>query len=135
MPTEFNRRDLIARTAVASAAACLVDATTTTAHGTEQVSDAKAAKTRSTTKAVVEWPIWDSREETALLEVLNSGKWGRTSGGRRLAAFEAAFAERMRARYCIATASGTTALLTTLGALGIGPGDEVILPPYRSWPP
>ena len=37
---------------------------------------------------------------------------------------EAAFAERMKARFCVATSSGTTALLTTLGGLGIGPGDE-----------
>jgi dTDP-4-amino-4,6-dideoxygalactose transaminase len=36
----------------------------------------------------------------------------------------------MRAKYCIATASGTTALLSAIGALNVGPGDEVILPPY-----
>jgi dTDP-4-amino-4,6-dideoxygalactose transaminase len=78
----------------------------------------------------VEWPIFDGREEKALIDVLNSGKWGRTSGGPRLAEFETAFSERMRARYCVATSSGTTALLTALGALGVGPGDEVILPPY-----
>ncbi len=65
-----------------------------------------------------------------MLDVLNSGTWGRTAGGRRALPFEKAFADRMQARFCIATSSGTTALLTTLGALGIGPGDEVILPPY-----
>lgn len=79
----------------------------------------------------LEWPRWDAREETALLDVLRSGKWGRTAGGAtRVKAFEAQFAERMRAKFCIATSSGTTALLSSLGALNIGPGDEVVLPPY-----
>ncbi len=77
-----------------------------------------------------EWPLWDQRDESALLDVLHSGKWGRTGSGARVKEFEAAFAARMQARYCVATSSGTTALLTALGALNIGPGDEVILPPY-----
>jgi dTDP-4-amino-4,6-dideoxygalactose transaminase len=34
------------------------------------------------------------------------------------------------AKYCLATASGTTALLTSLNALDVGPGDEVLVPPY-----
>jgi len=81
-------------------------------------------------KAVTDWPVWDETEETALLNVLNSGTWGRTGGGPRCAEFEAAFAKRLQAKYCVATSSGTTALLTALGALDIGPGDEVIIPPY-----
>lgn len=80
--------------------------------------------------AAPEWPRWDETDEQALLRVLRSGKWGRTSGGACNREFEATFASRMKARHCIATSSGTTALLTALGALNIGPGDEVILPPY-----
>ena len=34
------------------------------------------------------------------------------------------------AKYCVATASGTTALFTSLNALGVGAGDEVLVPPY-----
>lgn len=83
------------------------------------------------TKPLSEWPLWDNRDETALLDVLHSGKWGRTAGGAaRVKEFETAWATRMKARHCVATSSGTTALLTSLGALNIGPGDEVILPPY-----
>ena len=33
-------------------------------------------------------------------------------------------------RFCLATANGTSALLTSLNAMGIEPGDEVIVPPY-----
>ena len=89
-----------------------------------------AAGSTASTNAAVKWPRWDKREEDALLKVLHSGKWGRTSGGTTLKEFETAFAEKMGAKFCLATSSGTTALLTSLGALGIGPGDEVILPAY-----
>ncbi|MEO6244424.1 MAG: DegT/DnrJ/EryC1/StrS family aminotransferase [Opitutaceae bacterium] len=97
---------------------------------------ARAAEKKKTgaappaSKAALDWPIADAPEEAALLDVLRSGKWGRTSGGTRVKEFEALFAKRMAAKHCIATSSGTSALLTALGALGVGPGDEVILPPY-----
>lgn len=38
--------------------------------------------------------------------------------------------QRLGARHCIAVNSGTSALLTSLAALGVGPGDEVIVPGY-----
>lgn len=77
------------------------------------------------------WPVSDARDENALLGVLRSGKWGRTAApDGRVKEFETVFAARMQAKHCIATSSGTTALLSALGALNIGPGDEVILPPY-----
>ena len=49
--------------------------------------------------------------------------------GDRLTAFEEAFAEYVGAEYAIATNSCATALLTTVRALDIGPGDEVITTP------
>ena len=42
--------------------------------------------------------------------------------------FEAAFAEAAGTRHAIATNNGTTALQLALAALGVGPGDEVIVP-------
>ncbi len=39
-------------------------------------------------------------------------------------------AQRLGARHCTVTSSSTTSLLSSLKALGIGPGDEVLVPPY-----
>jgi dTDP-4-amino-4,6-dideoxygalactose transaminase len=75
------------------------------------------------------WPVFDETEEKAVLDVLRSGKWYRGSGA-MVRKFEAQYAALTGAKYCLATANGTSALLASLGALGVGPGDEVILPPY-----
>jgi len=48
--------------------------------------------------------------------------------GTELAAFEAAFATHVGAKHCIGVANGLDALYLSLRALGIGPGDEVIVP-------
>ena len=73
------------------------------------------------------WPVADAREEDALVRVIRSGKWFR---GENVSGFEAAYASLTGTKHCLATANGTSALITSLGALGIGPGDEVIVPPY-----
>ena len=73
------------------------------------------------------WPVADRREEDALVGVIRSGKWFR---GEHVAAFEAKYASLTGAKHCLATANGTSALITSLSALGVGPGDEVIVPPY-----
>jgi len=75
------------------------------------------------------WPVFDETEEKALRETLHSGQWYRGSG-KAVAGFEEAYAKLTGAKHCLATSCGTSALTTTLGALEIGPGDEVILPPY-----
>jgi perosamine synthetase len=73
------------------------------------------------------WPVADAREEEALTAVVRGGKWNRSQN---VAAFEEKYAALTGARHCLATANGTSALITSLAALGIGPGDEVIVPPY-----
>lgn len=76
-----------------------------------------------------QWPVFDALEEKAVLAVLRSGKWWR-GGGQTVSTFEQRYAELTGARHCLAAANGTSSLLIALGALDIGPGDEVILPPY-----
>lgn len=75
------------------------------------------------------WPIFDEREEKALIEVLRSGKWGRVNG-KKNEEFEEKFAKYHSAKYGITCVNGTIALELSLRALEIGPGDEVIVPPY-----
>jgi dTDP-4-amino-4,6-dideoxygalactose transaminase len=75
------------------------------------------------------WPVYGSEEESALLEVLRSRKWGRIDGT-RTADFERVFAEYQDCTYGVAVFNGTVALQLALLAAGIGEGDEVIVPPY-----
>jgi dTDP-4-amino-4,6-dideoxygalactose transaminase len=70
-------------------------------------------------------PSFDAREEALLLEALRSG-W--VTQGPRVAEFERIFAERTGTAEAIAVTSGTTALFLAFHAMGIGPGDEVIVP-------
>jgi dTDP-4-amino-4,6-dideoxygalactose transaminase len=76
-----------------------------------------------------EWPQYDGREEKALMEVLHSGIWWRTPGTKTLE-FEQKFATYQQAKYGIACTNGTAALEIVMAALGIGPGDEVIVPDF-----
>lgn len=49
---------------------------------------------------------------------------------RKVITFEKEFSEKMGAKHCIAVNSGASALMTCLAALGIGAGDEVIVPGF-----
>ena len=75
------------------------------------------------------WPVWDESADEEILSVLRSGIWCRL-GGTKVSEFEKKYAELMGAKRCLATASGTTALLIALHVLGIDAGDEVIVSPY-----
>jgi dTDP-4-amino-4,6-dideoxygalactose transaminase len=75
------------------------------------------------------WPVFDARERVQLDDVLTSSTWGGfPSPNRKAAEFAAAFAAYHGARFAIPTTSGTSALEVALKALGIGAGDEVIVP-------
>jgi perosamine synthetase len=75
------------------------------------------------------WPLLGPEDVSAVAEVLDSGKLTQLSG-RSVADFERAFATWHGAEHCVATSSGTTAIHTALIALGIGAGDEVIVPAH-----
>jgi len=75
------------------------------------------------------WPQYDDAERKALIEVLESRIWWRTPGTRTLA-FEQEFADFHGAKHGIAVTNGTAALEVVMSALGIGVGDEVIIPDF-----
>lgn len=63
--------------------------------------------------------------EQAALRALNSGWY---ILGKEMEDFEQKFAAYMGVKHCVALNSGTDALILALRAIGIGPGDEVIVP-------
>src|SRR5262245_23037626 len=84
---------------------------------------------------VVKVPFFDMAAEltpvrrdidAAIARVLDGGRF---VGGNEVTGFEHALAKYIGARRAIGTSSGTDALLVTLMALGIGPGDDVITTP------
>jgi dTDP-4-amino-4,6-dideoxygalactose transaminase len=81
------------------------------------------------TKPWPSWPVWDKTAEQSVLSVLRSGNWFR-GRGTKVSEFEKRYAELMGAKRCLATASGTTALLVALQIMGVDAGDEVIVSPY-----
>ena len=72
-------------------------------------------------------PSITDAERSAVLEVLDSG-WLTT--GAKAKAFEAEFARFVGTTHAVALNSATAALHLALEALGVGPGDEVIVPTW-----
>lgn len=73
-------------------------------------------------------PLLDGNEQQYLAECIQTG-WI-SSEGPFVARFEAGFAARVGRHYGVAVCNGTTALQAAVLALGIGAGDEVILPTF-----
>lgn len=76
----------------------------------------------------------DEAEEAAVLEALRAKRlfryYGPGQSESKVAALEAAFAAKKNVPYTQAVTSGTAALICGLQGVGVGPGDEVIVPAY-----
>lgn len=77
--------------------------------------------------AMPPWPYFAPDEIEAVRSVLVSGKANYWTGS-ECASFEAEFARYVGTKYAVALANGSVALELALHALGIGPGDDVIVP-------
>jgi len=76
---------------------------------------------------------YDEQERLELNDALESRtlfRWYGPGTPKKVAQFEHALSKYMGARYALAVTSGTAALHCALTALGVGPGDEVILPAW-----
>jgi len=74
------------------------------------------------------WPVYDEEQIAEVAAVLRSGKVNAWTGP-HVAEFEQAYAAGLGCQHTIALANGTLALDLALYAIGIEPGDEVIVTP------
>lgn len=83
-------------------------------------------------KSDLHWPLWDVNTQKELLSVLDSGRWaisGQWKGSKtKCELFEEQYALYNKIDYCVTFDHGSSSLVAALQALGIGPGDEVIVP-------
>jgi 8-amino-3,8-dideoxy-alpha-D-manno-octulosonate transaminase len=122
------------RTFLSAAAALAGTTSTTSALAAEGGKPVRARPLRSTYYGP---EYYDDKELAQLREVLDKRQPFRWYGPgspppMKVFTFEKELAARMQTRYALAVTSGTAALTTALAALGVGPGDEVILPAL-SW--
>ncbi len=75
------------------------------------------------------WPQFSEKAIAEALEPLRTGRVGSGSGSRGRQ-FEERWAQWIGARRAVSCSSGTAALHIALLAVGVGPGDEVILPSH-----
>jgi dTDP-4-amino-4,6-dideoxygalactose transaminase len=129
MKSQLTRRRFISATAAGVVASHAAGTSTAAAKSSVRDKLALLGGPKTRTTPFPAWPIIGDLEEQELLKALRSKRWNRL-GGSLVDQFEKTWAERLKVKHCTATASGTSALVTALNALDIGPGDEVIVPPY-----
>lgn len=75
------------------------------------------------------WPMIESIDEERFLDSLHQKQWCRLSGT-ITTEFEEEWARLLGVRHAVGVVNGTNAIHSALAALDVGPGDEVIVPPY-----
>ncbi len=124
MTRKIDRRHFVAATAAAGVGFALT--------GTSSAADKPALLGGTPVHAGgwPRWPEWREAWEPRVLDVLRSGRWFRGDGKGNVSEFETAYARLLGAKRCLATASGTTSLMTALHVAGVDAGDEVICSPF-----
>lgn len=82
--------------------------------------------TKSVTLSPPKWPVSDERDAERMLEVVRSGKWSWVGPNEQ--AFCQEYADFIGTKYCACMSNGTVTLQCGLQAVGVVPGDEVIVP-------
>jgi perosamine synthetase len=76
------------------------------------------------------WRKIDGNVRNAVLNLMDQNLSTIPNGGGVVAEFESAFAKMTGSRYALAMNSGTSTLHSAYAAVGVGPGDEVLVPAY-----
>ncbi|WP_052863964.1 DegT/DnrJ/EryC1/StrS family aminotransferase [Streptomyces niger] len=77
----------------------------------------------------VQWPLVEEEDRKAVLDALDGARLvSDTDGANPVSSLEENWARRFGFEHCVAVSNGTAALALALAALGVGPGDEVIVP-------
>jgi dTDP-4-amino-4,6-dideoxygalactose transaminase len=79
------------------------------------------------TEGMRRWPILTEDDRAAVMRVLDRGVLSGAAAP-EMRGLEAEFAATLGGGFCLATNSGTSALHIAIGAIGLRPGDEVIVP-------
>lgn len=137
---DSNRRSFIRSTGMAAAGFLLSPQLIQMAKATPPKLTVPSILTGDATKAALlggaplrtkkwpEWPIWNiDTDEKAVIDDLRSGVWSRAG---LVKEFEQKWAQVVGTKRCLAVVNGTNALTTALMQLGIGGGDEVLVPSY-----
>lgn len=77
----------------------------------------------------VDWPLIEDEDRKAVLDALDGARLvSNTDGANPVSTLEENWARHFGFDHCVAVANGTAALSLALAGLGVGPGDEVIVP-------
>ncbi len=127
----YSRREFVRKNSIAGLGSAIVigAAPTLLANcATETSPPAILGGQRVRTKGWPEWPMWNpATDEEQLLKAIRSGVWSRAD---IVSEFEKKWAEVIGAKRSLAVVNGTNALIASMVQLGIGGGDEVLVPPY-----
>lgn len=130
-----NRRDFLESLGLLGAAAWMGfgRGTSASAEAAEKLAIEGGQPVRTSTLSSRPYgpQFYDDREKQELLEVLESRqpfRWWHDNS--KVLQFEKLYAQHLGVKYALGVTSGTTALVTAMAALEIGPGDEVILPAW-----
>jgi len=129
MESKLNRRDFISAASIAGAGLAIGLPTIASSSVGATEKPAILGGPKAFTGKWPGWPVVEQIEEKELLDVLKSGQWCRL-GSKTAPRFEAEYQKLLGVKHTLGLTNGTSALYTMLGALNIGPGDEVIIPPY-----
>ncbi len=129
MDLKMDRRDFI-NTASLAGLGFTVGMPYLANAGTEIPKPAVLGGPKAHPSAFPSWPVVDQTEKKAVVDTVESKIWGRLNGNSSVDKFEAEYEKLFGAEKCLAVSSGTSALYTMLGAMDVGPGDEVIMPVY-----